>query len=133
MKRVDTINRKKIDIVSVALALVAVVLIGGWLIISPDKAVENITNVKAGVTHVLSPFYLWLGLGCFVYLLYFSLSKYGNIRFGNGKPEFKTFSWLVMMFCAGMGSSMMLWSVVEPSVQMHILWLKLMGFSIGRL
>ena len=114
MKRVDTINRKKIDIVSVALALVAVVLIGGWLIISPDKAVENITNVKAGVTHVLSPFYLWLGLGCFVYLLYFSLSKYGNIRFGNGKPEFKTFSWLVMMFCAGMGSSMMLWSVVEP-------------------
>ena len=28
MKRVDTINRKKIDIVSVALALVAVVLIG---------------------------------------------------------------------------------------------------------
>lgn len=46
MKRVDTINRKKIDIVSVALALVAVVLIGGWLIISPDKAVENITNVK---------------------------------------------------------------------------------------
>ena len=69
MKRVDTINRKKIDIVSVALALVAVVLIGGWLIISPDKAVENITNVKAGVTHVLSPFHLWLGLGCFVYLL----------------------------------------------------------------
>ena len=65
MKRVDTINRKKIDIVSVALALVAVVLIGGWLIISPDKAVENISNVKAGATHFIPVLFVaWSWMSC---------------------------------------------------------------------
>lgn len=107
-------ERRSINIVAVVIVFVVVVLLGGWLIFMPDKAVETIGAVQASSVRVLSPFFLWLGLGCLVYLLYFSFSKYGHIRFGNGKPEFKTFNWLVMMFCAGMGSSMMLWAIIEP-------------------
>lgn len=110
----STDSKRPIDLVSVGISFLVVLLVGGWLILRPDSAVETIGAVKAKSVKVLSPFYLWLGLGCLVYLLYFSFSKYGHIRFGNGKPEFNTFSWLVMMFCAGMGSSMMLWAVVEP-------------------
>ncbi|PAB57969.1 BCCT family transporter [Anaeromicrobium sediminis] len=114
MYKTATAIRRSIDFVSVSISFLVVLLLGSWLIFKPDSAVETIGAVKASTVKVLSPFYLWLGLGCLVYLLYFSFSKYGHIRFGNGKPEFNTFSWLVMMFCAGMGSSMMLWSVVEP-------------------
>ncbi|KON86569.1 hypothetical protein AF332_06870 [Sporosarcina globispora] len=32
----------------------------------------------------------------------------------NDKPEFSTFSWGGMLFCAGMGTSIMFWSIVEP-------------------
>ncbi|MCT4619113.1 MAG: BCCT family transporter [Marinisporobacter sp.] len=115
----DTINtvttkQRSIDFVAVITSFLVVFLLGYWLIFKPDSAIATISAVKASSVKVLSPFYLWLALGCLVYLLYFSFSKYGHIRFGNGKPEFNTFSWLVMMFCAGMGSSMMLWSVVEP-------------------
>ena len=107
-------GRRPIDLFSVVTVFLAVIALGAWLIGKPDQAVSTIGAIKASSIKVLAPFYLWLGLGCLVYLLYFSFSKYGNIRFGNGKPEFKSFSWLVMMFCAGMGSSMMLWSVIEP-------------------
>lgn len=110
----NTLNKKRIDIVSVIIVFVIVALLGSWLILKPENAVSTIAGVQGSAIKILTPFYLWLGLACLVYILYFSLSKYGNIRFGNGKPEFKTFNWLVMMFCAGMGSSMMLWSVLEP-------------------
>lgn len=108
------VAKRPINFVAVALVFLVVLLLGSWLIFKPDSAVSTIGAVQASSVRILSPFYLWLGLACLVYLLYFSFSKYGHIRFGNGKPEFRTFSWLVMMFCAGMGSSMMLWAIVEP-------------------
>lgn len=110
----NLLAKRPINVIAVAIVFLVVVSLGSWLIFKPEAAVSAIGAVQATSISVLSPFYLWLGLGCLVYLLYFSFSKYGNIRFGNGKPEFKTFNWLVMMFCAGMGSSMMLWAVVEP-------------------
>jgi betaine/carnitine transporter, BCCT family len=114
MSNVTVATKRSINFVAVSIVFIVVGILGTWLITRPDEAVATISSVQGGAISILSPFYLWLGLGCLVYLLYFSLSKYGNIRFGNGKPEFKTFSWLVMMFCAGMGSSMMLWAVIEP-------------------
>ena len=44
-------------------------------------------------------------LYCLVALLYFSCSKYGNIRLGgkDAKPEFSTLSWLSCLFMAGCG------------------------------
>ncbi|ADJ15426.1 choline/carnitine/betaine transporter [Halalkalicoccus jeotgali B3] len=49
-------------------------------------------------------------------VLYFGLGKYGNIRIGGPtqEPEFSDFSWLAMLFSAGMGIGLMFWSVGEP-------------------
>lgn len=107
-------EKRKINVITVVISFIVVILVGAWLIFTPESAVSTIEQVQASSVKLLAPFYLWLSFGCLVYLLYFSVSKYGNIRFGNGKPEFNTFSWLVMMFCAGMGSSMMLWAIIEP-------------------
>lgn len=45
-----------------------------------------------------------------------AFSRYGKIRLGGPgtKPEFSTFSWLAMLFSAGMGIGLMFWSVGEP-------------------
>jgi choline/glycine/proline betaine transport protein len=49
-------------------------------------------------------------------ILYFALSKYGSIRIGGveANREFTTFSWMVMLFSAGMGIGLMFFSVAEP-------------------
>jgi BCCT family betaine/carnitine transporter len=114
MDNINQVIKRPINLVAVAVVFVVVIILGAWLILRPTEAVDTIGAIQASSVKVLAPFYLWLGLGCLIYLLYFSFSKYGHIRFGNGRPEFKTFNWLVMMFCAGMGSSMMLWAIVEP-------------------
>lgn len=50
------------------------------------------------------------------FALYLGLSKFGNIRIGgaDAKPEFKTKSWLAMLFSAGMGIGLLFYGVAEP-------------------
>ena len=49
-------------------------------------------------------------------ILYFGFGKYGSIRIGGPtqETEFSDFSWLAMLFSAGMGIGLMFWSVGEP-------------------
>ncbi len=42
-------------------------------------------------------------------VLYLALSKYGNIRLGEGKPQYSTLARLFMFICAGTGSSTLYW------------------------
>ncbi|WP_068273064.1 BCCT family transporter [Aldersonia kunmingensis] len=54
---------------------------------------------------------------CFVlYALYLAFSRYGRIPLGadGEKPEFRTVSWIAMMFSAGMGIGLIFWGVTEP-------------------
>ena len=109
----DQGKRKEINIVPIILVMGIIFSLCIALIINPEGAGNAIAKVKTSAITTLIPFYLWLGLAVVIYLAYFSFSKYGSIRFGGDKPEYSTFSWIVMMFCAGMGSSMMYWAALE--------------------
>ena len=41
---------------------------------------------------------------------------WGKIRLGpdDSRPDFRTFTWIAMMFSAGLGSALMFYGVVEP-------------------
>ncbi|RDI46388.1 BCCT family transporter [Nocardia mexicana] len=51
-----------------------------------------------------------------VFVLWMAASRYGKIPLGHDDevPEFKTVSWIAMMFSAGMGIGLMFWGVAEP-------------------
>lgn len=104
---------QRFNILPIVLVLIIIGGLCAALIINPEGSSQAIAGVKNAAIGVLSPFYLWLGVAVVAYLLYFSCSKFGNIRFGAEKPEYSTFSWIVMMFCAGMGSSLLYWSALE--------------------
>ncbi|AXF57240.1 BCCT family transporter [Salicibibacter kimchii] len=61
-------------------------------------------------------FYLLVGSIFVVLCFYLMFSKAGNIRLGKDteKPEYSTFSWITMLFAAGMGVGLVFWSVAEP-------------------
>ena len=46
-------------------------------------------------------------------MVYLAFGPYGNIRFGDEKPEFSKFSWIGMIFTAGIGSSILYWAPQE--------------------
>ncbi|MDN3725105.1 BCCT family transporter [Aequorivita sp. SDUM287046] len=60
--------------------------------------------------------YVWSVTFFVLVLIYLMISKYGKIRLGpnDSKPEHSFFSWIAMLFAAGMGIGLMYFSVAEP-------------------
>lgn len=96
------------------MAFILIVVFTG--ILFPDTLYD--VGIKT-MTYLTTQFgWIYIG-GSFLFvmiMLYFALSKYGDIRLGKDheRPEFSTFSWLGMLFSAGMGTVMLYWGVAEP-------------------
>ena len=81
------------------------------------KLTENLLNqVKNFIFINLNWVYVWSVTIFVLFLIYLMFSKYGNIRLGrNGsKADYSFFSWISMLFAAGMGIGLMYFSVAEP-------------------
>ncbi len=81
------------------------------------KDTENVLNtIKRFIFENLNYVYVWSVTIFVLFLIYLMFSKYGNIRLGrnNSKPEYSFFSWISMLFAAGMGIGLMYFSVAEP-------------------
>ena len=81
-----------------------------------SQAASLFDAIQTGISATAGWFYI-LAMNVFiVVILYFALSKYGNVRIGGVKAEkeFGDFSWMAMLFSAGMGIGLMFFSVAEP-------------------
>jgi choline/carnitine/betaine transport len=61
-------------------------------------------------------FFVLIASGFVVFSLWLAMSRFGNIPLGRDgeQPEFRTASWIAMMFSAGMGIGLMFYGVNEP-------------------
>ncbi|MGB9933683.1 BCCT family transporter [Haloarcula amylolytica] len=97
-------------------ALVIIALFIAVTILLGDTAASAYTWLFNTIGDTFGWFYL-LAVNVFIItLLYFAFSKYGNIRIGGveAEKEFSDFSWMAMLFSAGMGIGLMFFSVSEP-------------------
>jgi choline/carnitine/betaine transport len=60
--------------------------------------------------------FLLAATGFVIFAVWLAFSRYGKIPLGadDERPEFRTVSWIAMMFSAGMGIGLMFWGVAEP-------------------
>ncbi len=86
------------------------------LAIFRDEGAEIVSKVFAFTTSNFKWAFMLFGLFCVVFLIGLSLSKWGNIKLGQpeDKPEFSTYSWAAMIFCAGIGIAIVYWAFIEP-------------------
>ena len=100
-------------------ALIGVVAVALWAIITPDAAYETIYSWTVWVGSSFGWFYITLGTAILVFVLYLGISRFGTMRLGpeHSRPEFSTFAWASMLFAAGIGTDVMFFSVVEPVTQ----------------
>ncbi|OAH59582.1 MULTISPECIES: BCCT family transporter [Bacillaceae] len=96
------------------------ILITGVFIIWGIFFTENLTKVTTaffnGTINHFGWVYLSSALFFVLFAFYLLFSKYGRIRLGkeSDRPEFKTGSWLAMLFGAGMGIGIVYYAVAEP-------------------
>ncbi|MFK8046958.1 MAG: BCCT family transporter [Halioglobus sp.] len=80
-----------------------------------EQSGEIITTAYDSITKQFGVLYLWYGTGLLVFLAWLAMGRYGNVKLGDTdtKPEFSTFSWVAMLFSAGVGAGLLYWSVIE--------------------
>ena len=93
-----------------ALAFVA------WGLIDTASLSESSGSALAWTVTNLGWLFVVLASAFVVFIIWLAASSFGSIPLGSDddKPEFRTVSWIAMMFSAGMGIGLMFFGVSEP-------------------
>ncbi|WSJ90994.1 BCCT family transporter [Streptomyces sp. NBC_01304] len=81
------------------------------------KSLESVSSkMLTGLIHNGGWAFVLAASGFVVFALWLAISRYGKITLGaeGEAPEFRTVSWVAMMFSAGMGIGLMFYGVSEP-------------------
>jgi len=76
------------------------------LLMYPDTGERVINAMFTVVTEEMGWLYMLSGAAIFILLMWFAFGPFGNKRLGE-KIEYSTFSWIGMLFCAGVGAGIM--------------------------
>ncbi|GGW99887.1 BCCT family transporter [Streptomyces chartreusis] len=98
----------------VTAAITLAFVIWGWA--GTDSLESVSTKMLNGLIHNGGWAFMLAASGFVVFALWLAISRYGRIHLGaeGEEPEFRTVSWVAMMFSAGMGIGLMFYGVSEP-------------------
>ncbi|WP_327267629.1 BCCT family transporter [Streptomyces sp. NBC_01218] len=87
-----------------------------WGSIATDSLESVSSDLLGGLIHNGGWAFMLAASGFVVFALWLAISRYGRISLGQEgeEPEFRTVSWVAMMFSAGMGIGLMFYGVSEP-------------------
>ena len=104
---------KKYDVplMAVSLAIIGAMVLGFTMF--PEEGNALARKVMYLLTHTLGSPMQVLSFGILVFLVGLAFSKYGDIRLGKTKPDYKLISWVAMMFFCGNGAGTVYWAFLE--------------------
>ena len=87
-----------------------------WGVIGTESLSAASSAMLSGVIRGGGWGFILAATGFVVFALWLAFSRFGRIRLGRDdeQPEFRTVSWIAMMFSAGMGIGLMFYGVAEP-------------------
>ncbi|MEU1986016.1 BCCT family transporter [Nocardia sp. NPDC019395] len=87
-----------------------------WGALDQDGLATVAANAQSWVITNTGWLFVLVATSFVVFVIWLALSRYGKIPLGadDETPEFRTVSWIAMMFSAGMGIGLMFWGVAEP-------------------
>ena len=87
-----------------------------FTVLNVEGAGAVFTSIRAWIETTLSWYYILAVCAALFTCLFLMCSRYGKIRLGddNSRPEFSNFSWLAMLFSAGVGIGLLFFSIAEP-------------------
>lgn len=98
------------------LSVIIVGLFVIWGIVSPEHLDHTTSTAFSYITDTFGWFYLVVTFIFLVFALYAAFGPYGKIKLGkkDDDPDYPFFTWLAMLFSAGMGIGLVFWGVAEP-------------------
>ncbi|SFK12572.1 choline/carnitine/betaine transport [Nitrosomonas aestuarii] len=102
------------------MAIVSKLLIAAlvlWAVLLPDKASSVLSSASSSLLNIFNAYYIYVVTLFLVFCIVVAIvPAIGKLKLGNKneRPEFSNFSWFSMMFGAGMGIGLMVFSTAEP-------------------
>ncbi|WP_406358195.1 BCCT family transporter [Streptomyces sp. NBC_01635] len=109
-------ERPRTDRVVFGVTAVLTVAFVVWGAVATESLEDVSSSALTGLIHNGGWAFILAASGFVVFALWLAISRYGRIRLGaeGEQPEFRTVSWVAMMFSAGMGIGLMFYGVSEP-------------------
>jgi len=102
----------------VVFAVTAVLVVGfiAWGVLSTDSLSTVSATALAWVTDNTGWFFILLSTAAVVFMIFIGFTRTGRIKLGRDdeEPEYSFFSWLAMLFAAGMGIGLVFYGTFEP-------------------
>ena len=97
-----------------ALGMVAVFV--AFTLFDVERAGAFYAGIRTWIEATLSGYYIAVVCVTLFACLFLTFGRHGRLRLGgdDARPEFSTFSWLSMLFSAGMGIGLLFFSIAEP-------------------
>ncbi|MBF8720275.1 BCCT family transporter [Pseudomonas guariconensis] len=106
----------KIDWVVFGITSILAIAFVIWGFVSQASLAASASNAQSWVIVNFGWFFVLTSTLFVVFVLWLAASRYGKVPLGRDgeRPEFRTVSWVAMMFSAGMGIGLMFFGVAEP-------------------
>lgn len=90
-----------------------------WAMLMPDFAQTTMKSIVDWIATNLGWYYVLTVTVVIAFVLWVALSKEGSVRLGpdHSRPQYNLFTWVAMLFAAGVGIDMLFYSVTGPITQ----------------
>jgi glycine betaine transporter len=107
---------RSVDPVVFGSSAVVIGAFAAWGIVAPEHLSSVLGDVLTWILATFGWFYVLVAFIVLALSVFLMVHPWGKIRLGpdDSRPEFRTFTWIAMMFAAGLGSALMFYGVVEP-------------------
>ena len=98
---------------------VIILAFSAWAMLMPDVAFDTLHTVVTWIATNLGWYYVLTMTLVIGFVVWVAFSKEGSVRLGpdHSRPQYKLFTWVSMLFAAGVGIDMLFYSVTGPVVQ----------------
>ena len=104
-----------VDKTNFAATIVIILLVSVPLALSPEAGAQVMQASYAFIATNFGWLYLLAGVSALILLLWLAFGRFGRVTLGTDgeAPEFSTYSWVAMLFCAGIGAGLLYWTAIE--------------------
>ena len=97
-------------------SMVMILAFVGYTISDVEASGEVFASAKNFIINTMDWFYVIVVNVALFFVFWLLCSRFGDVKLGkpDDEPDFSTFSWICMLFSAGLGSGLIYWGVAEP-------------------
>ena len=97
-------------------SMVMILAFVGFTISDVEYSSKVFSSGKDFIIGSMDWFYVLVMNAVLFFVIWLMFSRFGDVKLGKDdeEPDFSTFSWICMLFSAGLGSGLIYWGVAEP-------------------